>query len=377
MADTSGRGAGKPSAGGPSTPSGAKTRGRRIQGGRVVESRYLQYEKKTTKKVTYNPPAADALKASGKMPEGGRKPNPFQKSKDSSGTGKGDLQSTLLEGHGTAPPDLDLSAINDKSVVRKTPQLEKTMSKKAESSSFSALRKKSPDLSEAMEMMESQTLLLTLLTLKMESGLAAFEEKAEKNLLIMCKEKEKLQKKAHELKRQFLLCQRKRELAGVLDAQIEMLSPCEAIASCFKERYKTFATALDTTRHELPVRSVHLDGDGQCFLDKLQGELTTTCHLLGELGISSSEENAKALDLLRELKEMTQKKDLELQRSFTQVLELSAEASKEAALINQEAWEKAQGPKATSQWYFNPEEATGGETQGELRSLLLSGHDEP
>ncbi|XP_022414305.1 HAUS augmin-like complex subunit 8 isoform X2 [Delphinapterus leucas] len=373
MADTSGRGAGKPSAGGPSTPSGAKMRGRRIQGGRVVESRYLQYEKKTTKK----PPAADALKASGKMLEGGRKPNPLQKSKDSSGTGKGDLQSTLLEGHGTAPPDLDLSAINDKSVVRKTPQLEKTMSKKAESSSFSALRKKSPDLSEAMEMMESQTLLLTLLTLKMESGLAAFEEKAEKNLLIMCKEKERLQKKAHELKRQFLLCQRKRELADVLDAQIEMLSPCEAMASCFKERYKTFATALDTTRHELPVRSVHLDGDGQCFLDKLQGELTTTCHLLGELGISSSEENAKALDLLRELKEMTQKKDLELQRSFTQVLELSAEASKEAALINQEAWEKAQGPKATSQWYFNPEEATGGETQGELRSLLLSGHDEP
>lgn len=54
----------------------------------------------------------------------------------------------------------------------------------------------------------------------MESGLAAFEEKAEKNLLIMCKEKEKLQNKAHELKRQFLLCQRKRELADVLDAQV-------------------------------------------------------------------------------------------------------------------------------------------------------------
>ncbi|XP_028354870.1 HAUS augmin-like complex subunit 8 isoform X2 [Physeter macrocephalus] len=267
------------------------------------------------------------------MPEGGRKLNPLQKSKDSSGIGKGDLQSTLLEGHGTAPPDLDLSAINDKSVVRKTPQLEKTMSKKAESSSFSASRKKSPDLSEAMEMMESQTLLLTLLTLKMESGLSAFEEKAEKNLLIMCKEKEKLQKKAHELKRQFLLSQRKRELADVLDAQIEMLSPCEAIAGCFKERYKTFATALDTTRHELPVRSVHLDGGGQCFLDKLQGELTTTCHLLGELGISSSEENVKALDLLRELKEMIQKKDLELQRTFLTMRLSSTSSKKESSFL--------------------------------------------
>lgn len=54
----------------------------------------------------------------------------------------------------------------------------------------------------------------------MENGLAQFEEKAERNLLIMCKETEKLQKKAHELKRKLLLCQRKRELADVLDAQV-------------------------------------------------------------------------------------------------------------------------------------------------------------
>lgn len=165
----------------------------------------------------------------------------------------------------------------------------------------------------------------------MENGLASFEEKAERNLLIMCKEKEKLQKKAHELKRKLLLTQRKRELADVLDAQvsghvvptlhvpgrgepgrvirgsvaggcpcrlaltlwpafgttgcwygtgscvlgllpsclqIEMLSPYEAVAERFKEQYKTFATALDTTRHELPVKSVHLDGDGQRFLGR-------------------------------------------------------------------------------------------------------------
>lgn len=50
--------------------------------------------------------------------------------------------------------------------------------------------------------------------------------------------------------------------------------------------------------------------------DSLQRELTTTCHLLGELGIGSLEENLKALNLLSELKEMTQKKDLELRRYF-------------------------------------------------------------
>ncbi|XP_005604164.1 HAUS augmin-like complex subunit 8 [Equus przewalskii] len=372
MADSSGRGAGKPSSGGPSTPSGTKTKGRRTQGGRVVESRYLQYEKRTTKKVS----AADALKTTGRMPEGGRKPSLLQKSKDGSGLGKGDLQSTLLEGHGTAPPDLDLSAINEKSVIRKTPQLEKTMSKKTESTSFSASRRKSPDLAEAMEMMESQTLLLTLLTVKMENSLALFEEKAERNLLIMCEEKEKLQREAHELKRRLLLCQRKRELEAILDTQMETLSPYEAVATRFMEQYKTFATALDTTRHELPVRSVHVDGDGQRFLDDLQRELTTTCHLLGELGIGSSEENGKVLDLLSELKELTQKKDLELRRSVAQVLELSAEASKEAALINQEVWEGAQGPSAPTQWYFNQEGACGG-TWAEVGGPLLSGSKEP
>lgn len=50
--------------------------------------------------------------------------------------------------------------------------------------------------------------------------------------------------------------------------QMETLSPYEAVATRFMEQYKTFAMALDTTRHELPVRSVHVDGDGQRFLGR-------------------------------------------------------------------------------------------------------------
>ena len=53
--------------------------------------------------------------------------------------------------------------------------------------------------------------------------------------------------------------------------QIEMLSPYEAVAERFREQYKTFAMALDTTRHELPVKSVHLDGNGQQFLGRKRG----------------------------------------------------------------------------------------------------------
>ncbi|XP_010328434.1 HAUS augmin-like complex subunit 8 isoform X2 [Saimiri boliviensis] len=371
MADSSGRGAGKPATG-PTHPGSAKKKEKRVQGGRVVESRYLQYEKKTAQKA----PAGDGSQTRGKTSEGGRKSSLLHKSKDSSGVAKGDLQSTLLEGHGTAPPDLDLSAINDKSIIRKTPQLAKTIPKKPESTSFSAPRKKSPDLSEAMEMMESQTLLLTLLTVKMENNLAEFERRAEKNLLIMCKEKEKLQKKAHELKRRLLLSQRKRELADVLDAQVQMLSPFEAVAKRFREQYRTFATALDTTRHELPVRSIHLEGDGQQLLDALQRELTTTQRLLGELDIGKSEENVQVLDLLSELRDVAVKKDLELRRSFAQVLELSAEVSKEAALANQEVWEEGQGLAPPSQWYFN-QDSTCGESRGAPKNTPLCEGDTP
>lgn len=38
-------------------------------------------------------------------------------------------------------------------------------------------------------------------------------------------------------------------------------------------------------------------------------------------------------------------------------MDLSTLASKEVALINQEAWEEAQGTPTCGQWYFGPEAA--------------------
>ncbi|KAM6169103.1 HAUS augmin-like complex subunit 8 isoform 2-T2 [Erethizon dorsatum] len=352
MAESSGRVAGKPSTAGPSTPGGSRARGKKAQGGRVVESRYLQYERKAARKAS----VTDAVvRAGGRVMDSMRRASQLPKAADSNGMGKGDLQSTLLEGHGTAPPDLDLSAINDKSMVRKTPQLEKTLSRKPKATSFMAPQRKSPDLPEVMEMVASQTLLLTLLTVKMENGLARLEEKAERSLLAMCQEQARLQQKAHELRRTLLLRQRRQELVGVLDAQMEVLRPFEVVAGHFQERYRTLATALDTTQHELPVSAIHLErGGGRQLLDTLQAELMTTQCLLTELGIGSTEEHGQVLTLLAELRDVTTQKDRELRRSFAQVLQLSAEASKEAALANQEAWEDAQGAEAACRCYFGP-----------------------
>lgn len=325
----------------------------------MVESKYLQYEKKTKKQAS--------VSAGGKSPEG-RKTSTLQKVKeDSLVMGTGGLQSTMLEGHSTAPPFLDLSSIKDTSVFRTAPQLDRTVSKKAESTSFTTqkktpLPKKRQDLQETMDMMESQTLLLTLLSVKMENNLTLLEKKAEKDLAAICREKESLQQRVLELRRRLLFQQKHQELATVLDAQMEVLGPFQAVAKDFKEQYKTLATALDTTRHELPVQAIHMQGSGQELLDDLEPALKTTLQLLGELGICSLDTGAQVPDgstqvscLLEELRDLITKKDLELYRIFGQVLELSSQASKEAALVNQEVWEEAQGTPTCSQWYFGPD----------------------
>lgn len=328
----------------------------------MVESRYLDYEKKTKKA---------SVSAGGKSPEG-RKTSTLQKTKeDSLVMGAGGLQSTMLEGHSTPLPSLDLSSIKDTSMLRTAPQPAMTKAKKADSTSC-ATRKKTPlpkkkqDLQETMDMMESQTLLMTLLSVKMEKNLTLLEEKAEKELAAMDREKEHLQQRVLELRRKLLLQQKHQELATILDAQIEALTPFQAVAERFKEQYKTLATALDATRHELPVRGIHMQGSGQELLDELEPALKTTLQLLGELGICSPgasaqvpDASARVLCLLEELKDLITKKDLELNRIFSQVMELSSLASKEAALINQEVWEEALGTPTCSQWYFGPDALRG------------------
>lgn len=363
MAGASERDAGKPAASG----AGAvpKTKGRKVQGGRVVESRYLQYDKKT-KKV----PVA----AKGEKPPEGRKASTVPRSREESKVmGTGNLQSTMLEGHGLNPPDLDLSAIDDKSMSRKAPQLERTVAGTDKSllrpDQKRTLRKKRRDLQETMDMMESQTLLMTLLSVKMENNLALMEEKAEKDLAAMCHEKERLQRQALELRRQLLLRQKHQELAAALDAQIEVLSPLPPVLERFKEEYKTLGRALDTTRHELSMQAVHMEGSGQELLDDLEPALRTTLQLLGDLSICSPDDSAQVQGastqqpgasaqlnpLLKELKGLVAEKDLELCRLVSQVVELSSQASKEAALTNQEVWEEAQGTLTSSQGYFSPD----------------------
>ncbi|NXY45455.1 HAUS8 protein, partial [Ceuthmochares aereus] len=184
-------------------------------------------------------------------------------------------------------------------------------------------------------------------------NLAKLEEKAEENLIMLCEEKMRQQEKLYELKREILLKEREQKLDEVLDKQLEVLTPLVAVCEQFKEQYKSFAAALDATRHELPIKNIHIEGDMHTYLGELGKELTTTQELLTELIPSGSDEGAKALNALKELKETSQKMNKELQRSFTQTQNLASEASKEVSLHNQQICEENHGLDVVKCWYFD------------------------
>ncbi|NXR43869.1 HAUS8 protein, partial [Hippolais icterina] len=201
--------------------------------------------------------------------------------------------------------------------------------------------------------LESETLLLTYLRLKVEKRVAKMEEKAERNLLMLCEEKRRQEQQLWELKREILLQEREEKLNETLDKQIEVLSPLIAVCEQFKEQYKSFAAALDATRHELPIKNIHIEGDKQAYLDELEKQLTMTQELLTEIMPNHSEDSAKALGALKELKEVSQQLSKGLQRSFTDVQNLSFEVSKEVALHNQHVCEENHGVDVVKRWYFN------------------------
>ncbi|XP_017599350.1 PREDICTED: HAUS augmin-like complex subunit 8 [Corvus brachyrhynchos] len=250
-------------------------------------------------------------------------------------------------------PDLDISAINGKTDPKKSSHSESASEGDSETQKITEGTDEETDFWDPIEELESETLLLTYLRIRAEKKVAEMEEKAEKNLLMLCEEKQRQQEKLWELKREILLEEREQQLNETLDKQIEVLSPLVAVCEQFKEQYKSFAASLDATRHELPIKNIHIEGDKQTYLDELGKQLTITQELLTEVMPNHSEDSAKALSALQELKEVSQQMNKGLQRSFTDVQNLSFEACKEVSLHNQYVCEENHGVDVVKRWYFD------------------------
>ncbi|XP_058019243.1 HAUS augmin-like complex subunit 8 [Ahaetulla prasina] len=312
------------------------------RGGRIVPSRYLQYDKKTGGKDTSNLSFAKGLENVGspKRPSG-------QKFKTSVEAIPSILQSTFLDSHESTRPELEVSAINEKSRY-KTPVSKlniKGFSKKKKISTCS-------DSDDLIGMLDSQMLLLTYASIKMEKNLVLLEGKAERNLLVLCEEVEKLQKNAHEKKHKLQHLKKETELSEALGRQLEILGPVSEQCAQFRKDYKHFATALDTTRHELPMKDIYVEDMGQ-YLADMQKSLAMIQSVLNEALLQNFEENAKALNVMKELEEVSLKLDAELPRTFARVVDLSADVSKEASLHYQKVCEDTLGLETMKQLYFS------------------------
>ncbi|XP_073449127.1 HAUS augmin-like complex subunit 8 [Aquarana catesbeiana] len=325
---------------------------------KLVKSRYMQYDKP---KIVKKPNVENSIVSSaGKAQDRGGNGTPTRRSvlpqrlkapsamnasvAEGSLFSKEDLQSTLLEGHKFVRPELDFSVINDRSPkCSSTSEQKKTKWKPVPVSSVPI---------DMMDIYESQTLLLTYLTLKMEKNITRLKEKAERNLLLATEEKNQLQERVHQLKHDLSLTRSQIQLDDLLEKQAEGLVPSSAAMKPFKDSYTSFATAVDCTRHQLPINNIHVAGTRQRYLDNIQKHLSTTKSLLEEAVPHSCDESIDLLAPIKSLEEIALKTDTELSRSLHQVLDLSYKVNKEISLRSQKSVEENCEVDVMKQWYF-------------------------
>lgn len=198
---------------------------------------------------------------------------------------------------------------------------------------------------------EMQTFLLAYITAKMESNTAKAEAEAEARLIQEMEEEDALHNEVQEKKRQYLLMEKNRLVNELLDLQIAALTPVAETAKQFTKNYKCFATAVDTTRHELPVNNFYIDGDRREFLDKAEASLKESEKLLMECTEGDHEVNRTSLECLKDMKTTSKDVSQQLSGTFSELLELSSLVCRHTIHVQQATEEKQLGTERTHQLF--------------------------
>lgn len=319
-------------------------------GGTIVKSRYLQTVEKAsvsksnslTNESVVVPPRSASSTPGGVRPRVGPPPKrsmtpqalptPMMSSLlEPSQLGKEVLQATMLDGHSICP-DFDGSVIKDRTVVQGTAEPERNIENEKQD-------------------IEMQTLLLTYLTAKMEHNTKKLKVEAEGHILAVMEEEEQLRKEVHEKKRRYLLLEKNKQMHELLDLQIAALTPVADAAKQFTEEYKSFATAVDTTRHELPVKNLHVEGDRREFLDRAEACLKESEEALLQCTLGSQQDNHTSTECLRGMKTATQDISEHLSGGFSELMELSSLVSRHNVHVQQSLEEEQLGLTRAQELY--------------------------
>ncbi|KAJ8274133.1 hypothetical protein COCON_G00087580 [Conger conger] len=337
--------------------------------GKIVKSRYQQAAEKKPLLKTSATESNAGLRPASPKPGSARKPcvstpprrslacqsllNPLASTSsilEPSILGGNVLQSTVLDGH-CVHPEFDVSVIGkDKSQTQHT----------AESGN-------------EKEILENQAFLLAYLTAKMESNTRELRSEAEWSLLAVMEEEERLRKSVCEKRRRHLLLEKHRQFGSCWTCRFVFVSTLlppehssaetervrwpwgpslQTASGRFTEEYRAFATALDTTRHQLPVRSFHIPGDRRHFLGLAEASLRGSEALLLGDGLRAQPGGQRALELLEEMKRDTVELEQQLSRDFSDVLELSSLVSRQTVQVQQSLEEQSMGASVTRALYL-------------------------
>ncbi|XP_031163280.1 HAUS augmin-like complex subunit 8 [Sander lucioperca] len=299
--------------------------------GTVVKSRYMQSAEKSslsksnslTNESIAVPLRPSSPKPSGVKPRVGTPPRrslapqalPTSMMSNETALGKSILQSTFSDGH-CFRPNFDISVIKEKTIIENAVEPERN-----------------PELEKRD--IEMQTFLLAYLTAKMESNSAKLKAEAEARIMQEMEEEEALHNEVQEKKRHYLLMEKDSLVNELLDLQIAALTPLAETAKQFTKDYKSFATAVDTTRHELPVKNFYIDGDRKEFLDKAGTCLKESEKLLMECTEGDHKDNSTCLECLRDMKTTSKNISQELSGTFSELLELSSLACRHTVHVQQ------------------------------------------
>ncbi|XP_056589572.1 HAUS augmin-like complex subunit 8 [Triplophysa dalaica] len=316
--------------------------------GTIVKSRYMQTEPKAPAKNSAHqqsilqPPRPSSPRVGGtrKPREGApsRRTMSVLSDKDSplitsilesSNFGGNVMQSTVLDGHCICP-DFDVSVIKDKATPPSTADV------------------KNDERDMAME-----TFLLAFLTAKIEHKNQTLREEAERNILTVMEKEQQLRSQVHRMKRQYLVLEKQKQLNSLLDLQIEALGSVAAAGNTFSEEYKSFARAIDATRHKLPIKNVHIGENAGHFLAEAVGCLNQSERVLQQYAQGISTDSEASAECLGEMKNSAHEISEQLSRTFSELLEVSSLVSHETVLI-QQSLEEDQIGQGTAQTLFCP-----------------------
>ncbi|TNN43534.1 HAUS augmin-like complex subunit 8 [Liparis tanakae] len=198
---------------------------------------------------------------------------------------------------------------------------------------------------------EAQAFLLAYLTAKMESNTAKAEAEAEAWIMEVMEEEEALYNEVQEKKHRYLLAEKDRLANELLDLQIAALTPVVETAKQFTNDYKSFGTAVDATRHELPVKNFYIDGDRREFLDKAEACLKVSETLLMECTEGDHEGNTTSLECLQDIKTTSKAIRQQLSGTLSDLLELSSLVGRHAVHAHQATEEEQLGAARTGQLF--------------------------